>query len=544
MTLPTAMQRSWTALPALGLLVGLCVWPGLQAGAAQPLHQQIDELILAGAGGAPAAESADDAEFLRRVYLDLAGRIPTVQEAKQFLADDAGDKRAKLIDRLLNGPDHPRRMAELFHVMLMERRGDDEHWQRFLRAAFEQNQPWDEIARAILRPDADDEQQRGAAFFYTARLTKEGAMAEVDVPGLTRDVGRLLAGRDLQCAQCHDHISVTDYTQRDFQGLHAFFVNIEQRRDVQFPAVSERLMTAPREFMSVFIQEPETTGPLVPGAGEVAIPTFAEGEEYLVPPDRKKRTPGVPKFSPLTQLAAGLADGRNEQFTRNIVNRLWHAMIGRGLVHPLDEHHAGNPASHPELLDRLAKEFAGQDFDIRWLLKQVALSRVYQRSSRLSAAQTEPPPLDRFLLARQRRVSAEQLLWSTLTALQVRDAVAGDEEQLEEQRQAFVKMYAAEPREPEVEFQPSVKGALFAQNNAELQQLFQRSDGNLIDRLAKLPDEAVPDELFLAVLSRPPGDADRRDLLELLQQSDAARDETLSRLAWALWASNEFFINH
>jgi hypothetical protein len=217
------------------LLIGLrqfcfvsCLLLSSSVIAAEPLHVQIDKLIEAKTE-VPISPAADDAELLRRVYLDLAGRIPTVAEATAFLADKTEGRQAKLISQLLRGPDYPRRMQEHFHVMLMERRGENPEWSKFLRAAFEQNKPWHLMARAILNPDADKEELRGAAFFVTQRLVKEGAMAPVDVPGLTRDVGRLFAGVDLQCAQCHDHLTIEHYHQQHFQGLHMIFENVQTR---------------------------------------------------------------------------------------------------------------------------------------------------------------------------------------------------------------------------------------------------------------------------------------------------------------------------
>lgn len=536
---------------ALLLLVGTVIVP--PAGAEEPLHQRIDALIAAAAGDWPIAARSSDAEFVRRVYLDLAGRIPTADEARTFLDDASADKRARLIDQLLAGPDYPRHMSRQLHIMLMERLGDDPEWARFLQKSFEANKPWDQMARDILHPDREDEDARGAAYFLTARLISEGAMADVDVPGLTRDVARLLVGKDLQCAQCHDHLSVEDYKQRDFQGLHAIFLNIKQDRGVKFPAVSEGLMVKKHDFMSVFIQEPEQTGPLVPGLGEIEIPQLPEDQQYKVPPDRKARTPGVPAFSPLAELAGGLAREENEVFRRNIANRLWFLMLGRGLVHPLDLHHSDNPASHPELLDELARQFATHHFDIKWLLKEIALSDTYQRSSVLAAGQ-EPPPRDRFVLAHQKRISAEQLLRSTLVATgelrnYLPEEAAGEEagqqatEGLEKLREYFVKVFANPPREPEVEFEPSIAGTLFALNNPLILDLFQRRPGNLVDRLAQLPDEQAIDELFLAILSRRPTDADRADVRAVLEQAPD-REVALGRIAWALWSSNEFFINH
>src|SRR5262249_47781757 len=148
----------------------------------------------------PASARGDDAEFLRRIYLDLAGRIPSVQEARAFLQDNADDKRTKLVDRLLAGPDYPRRMAEQFHIMFMERLGDNPDWSKYLLSSFEKNKPFDEMTREILSASRE-ESAKGAAFFLSKRLENYG-QNPVDYPALTRDIGRLFLGVNLQCAQC------------------------------------------------------------------------------------------------------------------------------------------------------------------------------------------------------------------------------------------------------------------------------------------------------------------------------------------------------
>ncbi|HAA52742.1 MAG TPA: hypothetical protein DCE43_23710, partial [Planctomycetaceae bacterium] len=203
-------RSMWKPVPFVAMVLVAAVMPAIGS---EPLHTTVDRLIDAKIGEAQVAPAADDAEFLRRVMLDLAGRIPTSREARRFFDDKTAGKRQVLIDSLLAGDDYPRRMQELFHVMLMERRGEHPEWTKFLRYAFRENLPWDRMARALLSPQAGDENLRGSAYFLTARLTKEGAMAAVDVPGLTRDVGRLIAGVDLGCAQCHDHVSIEDYKQ-------------------------------------------------------------------------------------------------------------------------------------------------------------------------------------------------------------------------------------------------------------------------------------------------------------------------------------------
>jgi len=560
------------------------------------LHKQIDRLLAASsATNLPAAPRSDDAEFVRRVYLDLAGRIPTLAEATAFLDDASAEKRVSLVDRLLASPDYPRRMQEVFHSILIERRSDDPEWQAFLRNAFEQNLPWDAIARALARPPVDDEKLRGAAFFMTSRLISEGAMAPVDVPGLTRDFGRLLVGVDLQCAQCHDHLTIDDYSQRDFQALHMIFENLDKRSDVKFPAVSEKVMTQPKSFMSVFTQQPLETMPAVPGGKEIPIVKFASGEEFLVQPDRKTRMPGVPKFSPLTSLSEELTSKQNALFSKNIANRLWHLMLGRGLVEPLDLHHSGNPASHPELLELLASEFAAHQFDLRWLLRELALTDAYQRSSRQSSELVAPvaanaPP--NYQVGREKRMLAESLFWSTLIATgplptnavvangppvaaesatpptasdaaatsspptnPAIDATASVRGYLEQQvaqskdlqtlQELFIKSFANPAREPEYEFEPTVKGALFLMHDPRVLKLLTAQPGNLIDRLSQFDDStALADHLFLSVLSRRPTPEDHQDVADYLATHAYQRLTAITDLTWALLSSTEFCLNH
>ena len=541
------MRRSF------GVLIGLCLLLFHQtdfAWSEEALHRRVDKLIEASADGVRFAPVASDAEFLRRVYLDLAGRIPTVDETKSFLTSAAPDKRNELIDALLAGADYPRRMQELFHAMLMERRGDHDEWTKFLRTAFENNTPWHVMARSIIHPDDSDESTRGAAYFHTARLVSEGAMAAVDVPGLTRDVGRLLVGVDLACAQCHDHVTIDDYLQVDFQGLHMVFENVQTRRDVQFPAVGEKLMTQEKEFMSVFAQVPTTTAPRVPGGGEIDIVTFAKGEEYVTPPDRKKRTPGVPKFSPLQELSQKLASPDNKLFCRNIVNRLWFVMMGRGLVEPLDLHHSANPPTHPELLDLLATEFAQHGFDIKWLLHELAQTKCYQRSSLVTDGST--PQWSTYAVAHEKRLSPEQIFWSTLIATRRLDTnvdlnkAVKESEELSNLQTLMVQTFANSPKEPEVEFEPTVKGALMLMHSEEMQLLTGLQDDNLTSRLLGLAEASdVADELFLSVFSRNPSEDDVADVEEYLRDKQGDdRAAALGQLVWALLASTEFCVNH
>jgi hypothetical protein len=499
------------------------------------LHSRVDALIDAKLAGQPVAALADDAEFLRRVFLDFAGRIPSVTEAREFLNDSAGDKREKLIDRLLASDEFPNRMADLMHVALMERRGEHPEWIAYLRESFKQNKPWDVLAREMIAPDPKNEQTRASVFFLSKRLEHYGQNA-VDYPILTRDVGRLFLGMDLQCAQCHDHLFIKDYKQADFQGMYVVFLNTALRNDTKFPAVSESLMTKKIEFQSVFNPEKKSIGPRIPGREEIAIPAFAKGEEYLEAPDKKSKDPGRPKFSPLKQLAQQLAATDNLQFAKNIANRMWFVVMGRGIVHPLDLHHSENPPSHPELLDLLAREMIDHKFDIKWLLRELALTRTYQRSGVLPAAAKEPLP-EQFAVALEKPLSAEQLFASVTRAI---GSVPNDA-----LKQKFLKAFANPPMEPEGEFAPSLRAALFLMNDADLLKLFDAQSDNLLTRLKGLASsEAVTKELYLGVLSRHPTAAEVSEVAEQLQGVGERREAVLKHLAWALLASVEFCLNH
>ena len=563
--LPMLIREGWTAL----LLAIACVAMVGDTTAAEALHVRIDRLIAEKSPVSLGARS-DDAEFLRRVSLDLNGRIPSASETRAFLADSSPGKRAKLIDRLLSSDDYSRRMTDLFHVMLMERRGDDPHWRQFLRKSFAENKPWDRMVAEMLKPNPDAEQLRGSAFFQTKRLEKYGQNA-TDYPGLTRDVGRLFLGIDLQCAQCHDHPNIDDYQQVDFQGMYIVFLNSYIRRDTDFPAVGEKLLSKKLEFISVFVQEQKETGPRPPFGMEVLIPMLSKEMQFLIPPDRKTRFAGVPRFSPMQVLADTLPTSANLQFKQNIANRLWFVMMGRGIVHPLDRQHSENPPSHPKLLALLADELVAHKFDIKWMLREFALTETYQRSSLLSADAKEPPP-ESFAVALERALSAEQLMDGMLAATGERTILLKqiDEElreadpkffdilranpdrlskqrneRLSEIRQTFVTAFGNVPREPEVEFSPTVKASLFLMNEQTVLGWLERKPGNLVDRLAEIADSTkLADELYLSVMSRLPSDEERSEVAKFLTDRKENRDKAIGHLAWALLASTEFRLNH
>lgn len=527
------------------------------AGGAEALHVRIDALIAARANGRAASPAADDAEFLRRVYLDLAGRIPSVGEARAFLQDTATDKRTRLIDQLLACPEYPRQMADAFNIMLMERLGDNVEWMKYLRKSFETNKPWDQMAREMLRGSAPDEASRGAVFFYSKRLEHYGENP-VDYPGLTRDVGRLFLGIDLQCAACHDHRFIKDYKQLDYQGLFAFFQNA-YLVDANKLTVAEKPTTQKITYQSVFNKVQRQTGPRVPFRDEIAIPAMKKGEEYLEPPDRKTKAAGKLRFSPLEKLAEELPVAASPAFSKNIGNRLWFILMGRGLVHPLDLSHKDNPPSHPELLDLLARELVEHKFDMKYLLRELALTQAYQRSSLLPDGQDKAPP-ESYRTANEKRLSAEQLLNSMLEATGMRQRFGEQTEVGKDSRKGagkysgsgltgmrgkFAKAFANQPREAEVEISPSLKAALFLLNDDAILGWLKPQPGNLIDRLSKLSEnDQVAEELYLSVLTRLPLSEEEAEVGSYLAKHVDRRAAALEHLAWALLASTEFCVNH
>jgi hypothetical protein len=198
---------------------------------------------------------------------------------------------------------------------------------------------------------------------------------------MTRDIGRIFFGRDMQCAHCHDHPLIDDYKQADYQGLLAI---LQGTVFFTAPAPDGKAYLAERTgaeiaFESVFVKGiRHTTGPKVPGGPEIAEPAFYPGDEYAVPPADGIRS--VPKFSRRAALAEAATNGTNRWFNDNFANRLWAVLMGRGLVHPPDMHHSENPPTNPALLRLLSDELARTGFDVKSFLRELALTRTYQRS--------------------------------------------------------------------------------------------------------------------------------------------------------------------
>ncbi len=519
-----------------------------------PLHERIDQLVRRGHKdyAQVAAPVSDDAEFVRRIYLDITGIIPTADEARAFLAERAPDRRGRLIDRLLASEKSAFHLADVYDVLLMDRRPDKHvkrpDWLAFLRGAFRANRPYDQLVRDILSADGSEPTTRAAARFV---LDREG-----EPHLLTRDIGRLFLGMNLQCAQCHDHPLVDAYKQDHYYGIFAFFSRSYLYTDkaAKLTVLAEK-GDGEVSFQSVFMAKVvKNTGPHLPDVAPIVEPKFDKGQEYVKPFKTGER--GIPKFSRRAQLAGKLTAADNPRFARSAVNRVWAQYLGRGLVHPVEYDHAGNPPSHPELLALLTDEFVAHHYDLRWLTREILLSETYQRSSAAPAGTAAPDPAW-FAVAALRPLSPEQFAWSLLQAtgqlererqaLGTKATEAALQARLAPQTATFASLFGGQPGVPASaeDFNATVGQTLFLRNGSAVRGWLAPGGGNLTERLLKLADTSrVADELYVSVLTRYPAQEERRWVAEFLTRRTEDRAAAVADSVWAMVSSAEFRFNH
>ena len=553
------------------LLLGTCVlllpFRSGEVTAAE-LHQKIDAL-LAQSDPQFAQHEADlsrDSTFLRRIYLDLLGRIPTAAEVQLFQQETESQKRIQTIDRLLERPEHARHMQHVFDVTLMERLPTEKHvpiekWQDYLYQSFQKNISWQQLTWDILSTTGAQAETRSSARFLLDRELKPELV--------TRAIGRVFLGRDLQCAQCHDHPAIDDYPQRHYYGLVSFFsraylFNNPRNKESSIGEKAE----GTTKFTSVFTNEEATTFPRILDLPVIADPPV-DKEPYLAKPD--KNTRGIPKYSRLQQLPEAITRADNIAYRQNIANRLWYLMMGRGLVEPLDMFHEGNAPTHPELLKLIADDLHQHQYDIRYFLKQLALTKAYQRSSLSKAG--EEPEAPRYSAAHMKPLSAEQLAWSAMQATGL----------LETTRRATIKSFATPKKEDtspvfadgisyEIhlettvnkklqehvasfvtafsridqpgEFNATANQALFLGNAPLISAWLLPADNNLTARLvAETDSDKLAKELYLCVLSRLPSPTETEQVTRFLREFPE-RTTTVQELIRALLCSAEFRFNH
>jgi hypothetical protein len=348
----------------------------------------VDELVSRQwkALGLVPSESCTDAEFLRRASLDITGTLPTADEVEAFVADASPDKRAKLVDRLLERPEYAAYFATKWADILRNKReGNDQlrpstyRFYDWIRTSLARNVPYDRFARSILA--ASGTPDTAPAVMWYRRLRTPDAFVD--------DTAQVFLGMRLQCAKCHHHPFET-WAQDDYYGFAAFFAKVGRK-----PAASGRRVGRGLDE-AIFLAR--GGGVSHPKTGKVMEPKGLGGEVVRV-------AAGV---DPRQKLVDWMADPQNPYFARAVVNRYWAHFFGRGIVEPLDDMRVTNPASNPELLDALAADFVGSGYDLKRLVRTIATSRVYG----LSSLPNEYNAKDKQSFARHypKRMTAEVLL--------------------------------------------------------------------------------------------------------------------------------------
>ena len=507
------------------------------------------------------AATIGDGPFLRRVTLDLLGRIPTSDERTSFLANENSNKRSLLIDNLLASKAHARHFAEIFNAALLGRaqengksRADREkHFLPYLRWAFETNRPWNRVGHDFIVARPQSSQEQGASWFLYEQENDPGKMANATATALF--------GKQLQCAQCHDHPVAPEIEQRHYWGMVSFFDRTRNVTTSQGPGLGERAAGGYNKFANLEGESSESelvflTGQTVQEPGGRRDKDHSEHyhvappADWINPPKPKKKgekpklTTNVekapfPKFSRRGELAR-LAIETNPDFPRALVNRLWAILMGRGIVHPVDKMNSAHPPSHPELLDWLARDFAANGFDVRRMCRAILSSRAYSLST--IHPDKVPPAPESFARGLDKPLPAEALYRSILVALGGAVKEDGTVENESKYRGAFVSTYHDIFAEV---FSPSVQQAMFAANGDVLDSILKTKELPLPLQLDGNPDNRdVTEELFLAVLGRAPDSKELARTTSYLRGRTDRRIPAIRQVLWALFNSAEFRMNH
>ncbi len=468
----------------------------------------------------------NDAEFLRRVSLDLAGLIPRPEEVRAFLQDsmESRIKRSRLIDKLLSSPEYVDHWTYKWSDLLQCNRrflGEKGVWtyRSWIRNSIAENKPYDQFVREIVEASGSTFRNPPSNFFRATREPK--VMMET--------VSQLFLGVRMMCANCHDH-PFESWTQRNYYEMTAFFGAVSLKEGAQS---DEEIVYERRQGFEV----------RHPKYGDEVAPKFpfAQPEARGAGEDRRRR------------FAQWLTSKDNPYFSTSIVNRIWSYFLGRGIIDPVDDLRPSNPATNPALLSALAEDFKRANFDLKHLMRRIANSRIYQ-ASHVANEWNEDDEIN-FARQRPRRLSAEQLLDAVASATGSgltfegvpRDSRA---QQLPDSSVAmggFLDLFGRPPRESSCECERrgdvSLAQALNLVNGAVIADAVADPEG----RVAKLilsgaSDQRIAEELYLAALGRLP-DAGGLKLAMAYLKGGGNRAERAQDLLWALLNSHAFLFN-
>lgn len=542
-----------SALSLLGVVVLLATASGiepLRKGAptgrvAERIDQELDRVLAA--EKAPTSPPADDGEFLRRAYLDLHGVVPKRDRVVAFLNDRDPDKRAKLIDELLEAPAYGRHFGMTWFNRMVPRaaraRGfGDETVQTWLAEQFNANRGWDAIVVDVLTSEGAADVNPATAFFLATLNDDRDPQPSPDKAAAA--VARLFLGLRLECCQCHNH-PFNDLKQTDFWSTAAFFINLraEQvpgtigKRPLSVLALREGVMPTGVKYAkkvkpistSAVIEIPESGGKTV-GAKYLLGAELAPSED--------------PRYRPA--FAEWLTAPSNRQFARAAVNRMWATLFGRGIIEPVDDMQPEHEPTHPELLDFLTDEFIASGYDLKHLIRAITTTRAYQRSSAPPEGSASESESYGHMAARV--MTADQLYDSLIQILDhpVGEHIAngGQKRKYGDARERF-RLYfhggGDDFNTPVPAYGHGIPQVLRIMNSPML------TDGTkllqALDPRGTLPPEKMIDGLYLTTLSRyPTADERRRVSVFLAEESD--REKAYSDLLWVLLNGAEFLHNH
>lgn len=501
----------------------------------QRLADKIDELIARRwkAEKAIPAPPVDDAAFIRRASLDIAGKIPAVSDLHEFLDDASPDKRRRLVERLLDSPAYITHFSSVWRAVMLPEADTDLQmralvpgFEAWLRKQFSNNASFDAVVREILTVPVDPRLAANPlqpqtdvtpVGFYQAKQLKP--------ENLAAGTARMFLGVRIECAQCHDH-PFDDWKREQFWGYAAFFAGVERDQNAAAGALD-----AIKELFGGRMLA-------IPGTEKKVVPTYLNGDS----PQLKFRD------SPRTVLADWMISEQNAYFARATVNRLWGQFFGVGIVNPVDDFTAANPPSHPELLEELARQFVAHKFDFKFLIRAVTASKTYQLSSRETDKSQQNPRL--FARMALKGLSAEQLFDSISQATGFHESFAGRNPlgmMNNTPREEFVRMFE-NSSDSVTERQTTILQALSMMNGQFVADATGLEKSATLTAVADFPLMTTPERieaLYLAAFSRKPRPDELDRLVHYVDTGGAAKDpkKALSDVFWALLNSSEFLFN-
>lgn len=478
-----------------------------------------------------------DAVFLRRVTLDLTGRLPEPSEILAFLADSAADKRDRFVEQLLDSP----AFADWWAMKWTDRLGGNQRYtgkygamkyHAWIRAAMAENVPEDVFVRTLLTASGPNYENPPASFWRRMRVG--GIGSDVDAELAAEEISQLFLGVRIQCARCHNHPGER-WTQDDFHGLAAFF------KRLKFKPGSYFNHTYDKEDVVFLADAGEAQHPRT---GAVVPPSLLDAGLAVIDPGEDRRI----------AFAQWLTSPHNRWFARNSVNRLWYHVFGRGLIDPVDDVRDTNPPSHPELLDELTRELIASGFNRKHVLRLIAQSHTYQLESQPTLSNADDRKYRSH--AAVRLLPAEALLDAISQATEVAETfpdVPADTRAVAlpdgEYKHPFLEAFGRPARalacECEREATTNLQQALQLVSGSAVAAKV-RSDRGRAARLAASTSDGseLIDDLFLATLSRTPNSAERELLRPMVNQPVGDRRAAVEDLLWTLLNHREFLFSH